>query len=388
MSDAVADFEQELQKSLAIDSFVKLTLSNYKGPERHLQKVYGRLVDVKRGRELSLQFHYDSRQIVKNYSLAEAVPAVRELLDSGFRSAHLFTTSNDLQLTIGKRSTRILKGKPAFAAKPSTAHDRLKATQIDPNAFYLKALRITTDDGSVRAQQRDKWRQINKYVEILRDLFDRSPLKDRTELKIVDMGSGKGYLTFAAYDFFANVRSLNVEMVGVDTKHELVELCNQVASASSFEGLRFVDGTIARFDVGHADILIALHACDTATDDALYKGITAEAAMILAAPCCHKEIRRQIKSPDVLKDVLKHGTLLEREAEILTDGLRAMLLEQRGYSTRVFEFVPTQHTPKNTMIAAVRKEAAVSESGRLQAEITELKRLYGIREQRLENLLA
>ena len=386
MPDAVAEFESEIDKSLASDSFIKLTLSNYKGPERHLQKVIAREVDVKRGRELSFQFHFDTRQVVKNYPIVEAGRAVRELIGSGFRNAHLFTTLNDFQLTIGKRSSRLQKGRASMPSKPSTAHDRSKVTTIDPTAYYLKALGISSDDGSIRAQQRDKWRQINKYVEILGGLYDQSSLRDRKDLQIVDMGSGKGYLTFAAYDYFANIRQLDVKMVGVDTKQELVELCNQVAHSAGFTGLHFTHGAINDFEVGHTDVLIALHACDTATDDALFKGITSGAEIIVTAPCCHKEIRRQIKPPRVLKDVLKHGTLLEREAETLTDGLRAMLLEREGYATKVFEFVPTKHTPKNTMIVGVRGET--SNSARLGAEIEELKGLYGIREQRLENLLA
>jgi hypothetical protein len=162
------------------------------------------------------------------------------------------------------------------------------------------------------------------------------------------MGSGKGYLTFAAYDYFSNVRGLEVVMTGVEAKPELVELCNQVAVSGGFEGLNFVGGSIEDFDVREVGILIALHACDTATDDALFKGIAANAAIIVAAPCCHKEIRRQIKPPGVLHDILKHGTMLEREAETVTDGLRAMLLERSGYSTRIFEFVPTEHTRRTT----------------------------------------
>ena len=201
------------------------------------------------------------------------------------------------------------------------------------------------------------------------------------------MGSGKGYLTFAAYDYFANVRGLGAEMTGVEARQDLVDLCNQVASAAGYDGLRFVAGTIADFEVDGVDILIALHACDTATDDALYKGILASAQLIVAAPCCHKEIRRQIKPPEMLSDVLKHGSMLEREAETVTDGLRSMLLERSGYSTKVFEFVPTEHTPKNNMIVA-SKTGQTTDRGGLQKRIDELKSFYGITEQRLENLLA
>lgn len=388
MSDAAAKFIDELSQSLSADEFVKLTLSNYRGTEPHLQKVSVRPIETKKGRRLFFQFRYDTRDITKNYDGNEAVGQIRALIDSGFRSGHLFTTAKDLQLTVGKKSSRLVRGRASFEKAAPAGHDRQKRSLIDSNAFYLKALGIATDGGEIRSQQQDKWRQIKKYVEILADLVEKSELKDKTRLHVVDMGSGKGYLTFAAYDYFSNVRGLDVHMTGVETRPELVELCNQIAGSSDFDGLKFVNGTIMDFPVPAADILIALHACDTATDDALYKGIAAKAEIIVAAPCCHKEVRRQLKPPPVLKDILKHGTMLEREAETLTDGLRAMLLERSGYSTKVFEFVPTEHTPKNNMIVAIRKTIDSSETSRLQGQIDDVKMLYGIREQRLENLLA
>lgn len=388
MSDAIAKFIDEMGRSLSAQGFVKLTLSNYKGAEEHLQKVSVRPLETKKGRRLLFQFRYDSRDVVKNYDEREATEHVQELLDSGFRSGHLFTTSQDLQLTIGKKSSRVAIGKPTFKEIPAATHDREKKSLIDPQAFYLKALGITTDGGEIRSQQRDKWRQINKYVEILDGLFEKSSLKEKLELQIVDVGSGKGYLTFAAYDHFANSRSIDVRLTGVDKKQELVDFCNQVAMSGGYEGLKFTTGNIAEHQIGDVDMLIALHACDTATDDALYKGIAGKATIIIAAPCCHKEIRRQIVPPEVLKDVLKHGAMLEREAEMVTDGLRSMLLGREGYSTKIFEFVPIEHTPKNNMIVAIRQDKKRDHRLALQGRIDALKAFYGIAEQRLENLLA
>jgi hypothetical protein len=388
VSDAVAKFVEELSRSLPANEFVKLTLSNYKGAEPHLQKVSVRTVETKKGEKLNFQYRYDTRDITKNYEAQEAVEQIRTLIESGFRSGHLFTASGDLQLTVGKRSSRLTGGKPTLKKPDSAAHDRQKKSLIDPNAFYLKALGIATDQGEIRARQQDKWRQINKYVEILAGLFDKSPLKEKRQLRIVDMGSGKGYLTFAAYDYFANVLGLDVDMTGVEVRVELVDLCEQIAESSGFDGLKFVNGSIEEASIPQADILVALHACDTATDDALYKGITANAQIIVAAPCCHKELRPQMKPPDVLKDILKHGTMLEREAETITDGLRSMLLERCGYATKVFEFVPTEHTPKNNMIVGIRAGSNQAETQRLQGQIDAIKSLYGLASQRLENLLA
>jgi hypothetical protein len=386
VSDAAAEFIDELSRSLSANEFVKLTLSNYKGTEAHLQKVSVRPIETKKGRRLFFQYRYDTRDISKNYDTAEGVRNIRDLVSSGFRSGHLFTTSKDLQLTIGKRNSRLVTSKATITKPAATGHDREKNSLVDANAFYLKALGITTDGGEIRAQQQNKWRQINKYVEILASLYDKSSLKERTELSIVDMGSGKGYLTFAAYDYFANSRGLQVAMTGVETRMELVELCNEISAAACFEGLKFVNGTIESFEPGKVDILIALHACDTATDDALFKGITAGAELIVAAPCCHKEIRPQMSAPEFLKGVLKHGVMSERTAETVTDGLRALLLEENGYRTKVFEFIASEHTPKNNMIAAVRDRGRPN-TDEFTGQIDELLSAFSISHQRLHSLL-
>jgi len=201
------------------------------------------------------------------------------------------------------------------------------------------------------------------------------------------MGSGKGYLTFATYDYFKNTRGIDVKVIGVDTKEQLVGLGNDIAKASEFNNLQFVHGSIGDYDLQDVDILIALHACNTATDDAIFQGIKVSAALIVAAPCCHQEIRPQIKSPEMFRGILRHGVMLEREAETLTDGIRALLLEKSGYSTKLFEFVSTEHTPKNNMIVGTRHEKAV-DTENLNKQIQSIKDFYGIKEQRLENLLS
>jgi hypothetical protein len=401
VNDNIDKFIDELKTSLSAGTFVKMTLGNYKGSEAHLQKIFVRQVDTKKGSRLLFQFRYESRDVVKNLDLAEAVRSVQKHLESGFRSGHLFTTTSDTQLEIGKRNSRLSAGKPTFATLPSNEHDRKKKMLIDPNAFYLKALGIATDAGEIRASEQDKWRQINKFVEILSGLVDKSSLKNKNSLRIVDMGSGKGYLTFAAYDYLQKPareqgRNLDIEhlhgpptrrieMTGVELRPELVSLCNDIAKAGSFDGLNFVEGTIADFDPGEVDILIALHACDTATDDALFKGITAKAEIIVAAPCCHKEIRPQIKPPEMFAGILKHGIVLERTAETITDGLRSLLLERSGYATKLFEFIATEHTPKNNMLVGTRKINKMSQQ--TDQQIQAITDLFGIKSQRLSTLL-
>lgn len=387
MIENVEKFISEFARSLQEETFVKMSLGNYKGADRHLQKLLLRLIETRKGKRLFFLYRYDTRDTAKNHDFKEAVKILRNLLGTDFLSGHLFTTENDFQLDVGRKGkSRLNIAKPTFTTKPQLAHDREKRIQVNPNAFYLKALGITTDRGEIRDKQHDKWKQINKFVETLASLFDKSQLKDRKELKIVDMGSGKGYLTFATYDFFKNIRGIDVKVTGVDGKSELVGLCNDIAKASEFENLQFVNGWIGDFDVENVDILIALHACNTATDDAIFKGINAKADLIVVAPCCHQEIRPQITPPEMLKNILKHGIMLEREAELITDGLRALLLEKSGYQAKLFEFVSTEHTPKNNMIVGtLQKQKADSE--KFEAEVKAIKDFYGIKEQRLESLL-
>ncbi len=386
-TENIEKFVSEFARSLQEETFVKMTLGNYRGSDAHLQKLLVRLVETRRGVRLFFLFRQDTRDTAKNFDYAEGVAKIREFLGADFFSGHLFTLENDFQLDIGKRGkSRLNVAKPTFKTKPEIAHDRDKQTLVNPNSFYLKALGITTDRGEIRDKQQDKWRQINKFVETLGSLVDKSPLAKRRELKIVDMGSGKGYLTFAAYDYFANTRGINVKITGVDTKAELVSIDNDIAKASEFENLRFVHGWIGDYALEDVDVLIALHACNTATDDAIFKGIQAKADLIVVAPCCHQEIRPQMRAPEFLSGILKHGVMLEREAETVTDGLRSLLLERSGYATKLFEFISTEHTPKNNMIVGTRHEKE-TDAEKLDGQIKSIKEFYGIRHQRLENLL-
>lgn len=383
----IEKFISEFVRSLTEDKFVKMTLGNYKGADAHLQKLLLRLIETRKGKRLFFLYRYNTRDTAKNHDFTESAKILRQILGKDFFSGHLFTTENDFQLDIGKKGkSRLNTAKPTFKGKMALEHDREKRQQIDQNNFYLRALNITSDHGEIRDKQHDKWKQINKFVETLGSLFDKSELKDKKELNIVDMGSGKGYLTFATYDYFKNIRGIDVRVTGVDTKSQLVGLCNDIADGSEFENLKFVHGYIGDFALENVDILIALHACNTATDDAIFQGIKAEADLIVVAPCCHQEIRPQIVPPEMLENVLKHGVMLEREAESITDGLRALLLEKSGYSTKLFEFVATEHTPKNNMIVGTRS-VKMTETKKLSEQIQSIKEFYGIKEQRLENLL-
>jgi SAM-dependent methyltransferase len=387
MTENIEKFISAFAKSLSEKTFVKMTLGNYRGTDAHLQKLLIRLLETKKAARLFFLYRQATRDVAKNFDFTEGVKIIRELLGEDFFSGHLFTLQNDFQLDIGKREkSRLNVGKPTFKSKPDSSHNREKQVLINKNSFYLKALGITTEAGEIRDKQQDKWRQINKFVETLGNLIDKSLLAGKQKLNIVDMGSGKGYLTFAAYDYFENARGIDVQITGIDAREELVGLCNDIARASDFENLKFARGFIGDYELTGVDVLIALHACNTATDDAIFKGISAEADLIVVAPCCHQEIRPQMKAPEFLNGIFRHGVMLEREAETLTDGLRALLLERSGYSTKIFEFISTEHTPKNNMIVGTRKTGKANFE-KLDEQIRAIKEFYGIKEQRLENLL-
>jgi SAM-dependent methyltransferase len=387
-ADEREKFFAALDESLEGGTFVKLTLAKYRGADAGLKNVYVRPVELKGGRRLSFLYRYKTRDAVKNHTREEGARLLRELLGPEFSSGHLFTSKQDLRLEVSRKGeARLTSHPPTLPAPAPEGHERRKRRSLDTaGSVYLRELGVTNERGEVRPAMGDKLRQINKFVESVAGLYDSSPLKGREDLSVFDVGSGKGYLTFALYDYLNNVRGVRAAVTGVEARAELVGLCNEVARRAGFERLEFKTGFIGDFEMPPTDVLIALHACDTATDEAIYKGVEAGAAVIVTAPCCHKEVRPQIVVPEQLRGVLRHGHLLEREAESVTDSLRALLLESAGYRVKVFEFVSTEHTRKNTMIAAVRREGAANSTAAL-AEFRALKEFYGIREQRLETLL-
>jgi SAM-dependent methyltransferase len=373
-------FLDKLRASLREGSFVKLTLSEPGAGD--LRNVYGRVVKIKDEPRLSLVFHYARRDETKNFEFEPGAARIGEMLGSEFQRAYLFTTGGDWQWRPGA----VKASRPRFAVVPLPEHDRVKETPLAADAPFLRALGVTNAAGEARPGMADKLRQIRRFTELLGHLLDDSPLRDRRELRVLDMGAGKGYLTFATHAFLRS-RGIAAEVTGVEVREDLVAFTEKTARELGCEGLRFVRGEIGQFRADTpVDVLIALHACDTATDDALFQAIETGASLIVAAPCCHQEIRAQFVPPPVLRDVLRHGILAEREAEIVTDGLRALLLEMRGYKASVFEFISPEHTSKNLMLAAQRRPQPV-DAEPLRTRFRELCDFYGLRSQRLAQLL-
>jgi SAM-dependent methyltransferase len=284
----------------------------------------------------------------RNLSEPKAVETLVERL-SNFRRGVFKTEGADLQVEGGRVTRRPTDRPPADAA-----HDRGKSHLLaagTPVPFLVR-LGIMGKDGKVFAAKQDKFRQINRYLEFVDDIAGALPAG---RIRVVDFGCGKSYLTFALHHLLRVHRRLDVGVVGVDLKEDVIADCSAIARELGLEGLSFVPGDIAGFrGVDRADLVVSLHACDTATDEAIAKAVGWGASAILAAPCCQHEVAASIAN-DEQSPLLRHGILKERVASLVTDALRAELLERAGYAAQVVEFIDTEHTPKNLMIRAVKR---------------------------------
>ncbi|OCW58548.1 class I SAM-dependent methyltransferase [Hoeflea olei] len=386
--DRIAELLAATAEAFADGTLVRLRLGGYHGDEPDLKSVEIKKISTKAGERYSFTYKYKTRDTIKNYDEAEAFDLLREGLATAFRSARLSTTGFDLMFERNGAKMRLKRTEVEAREAPSTEHNRAKNRPLaETGKPWLTALGLAGKDGRIRHDAQDKFRQINKMVEIFAPLV--AALKAQPP-RILDMGAGKGYLDFALYDYLATVVNRPVRIVGVEMRPHLVEAGNATARASGFSGLCFEAGSIMEFDAAGADAVIALHACDTATDDAIFKGIDAGAALIAVAPCCHKQIRRAMSEGEAdrrLEPLLRHGIFLERQAEMATDTLRALLLELSGYRTRVFEFVSDAHTPKNNLIVAEKDGRAGRDRAAVLGQIAEIKAMFGIDRHHLEDLL-
>lgn len=385
------DFLGELEGLLLRKELQKISLGNYRGEEAHLKNVYIKPVLIKQDLMLSFVYRYQTKDITKNYSIEDSIKELDKLVDfRGFRQVNVQNQSENLVFQMNKKGEwRMQKEKVEQRKEQSLSHDKIKDRKIaDSNKPYLHQLNLTDGDGKVFKNAQDKWKQINHYIELLSSSLAGLPSKEK--LKVVDMGAGKGYLTFALYDYLKNGLGKQVEVVGIEYRKDLVDFCNQVAKDSGFDALHFEQGSIEEYQSAEAiDVLIALHACDTATDDAIYKGIQNDAELIVVAPCCHKQVRREleaVKAKNDLDFMTQYGIFLERHAEMLTDSIRALILEYYGYEMRVMQFISDQHTPKNVMLVGSKRKIDAKKQVEILEKIKSLKAYFGINYQHLERL--
>ncbi|WP_041765997.1 class I SAM-dependent methyltransferase [Psychromonas ingrahamii] len=390
------DFYRLLAESLENNSLTKLLLSKYRGNDKSLQRITVRPVILQNAPVLSFVYRHQTNDITKNYSYEEGIAAIKLLLNDDFKSAYLSAESVETQLEISKKgkiniTTHKVKeasGKVKETASSPLQHDREKKRFVDINRPFLERLGVTDKQHHLIPAMSRKWKQINKFIEVFSQALDVSPQTDQKPIKVVDFGSGKGYLTFAIHDYLRHSLHNNAQVIGVELRQGLADLCNETASTLDHQGLSFVCGDVKTHAPKQTDVMIALHACDIATDYAIHYGIRANASIIMCSPCCHKQIRPQMHSPELFKPMLQYGVHMGLQAEMVTDSLRALFLEAHGYTTKVFEFISLEHTNKNKMILAVKKsQHNARDKTKLLKQIAEIKAFYGIKEHCLETLL-
>jgi SAM-dependent methyltransferase len=375
-------FLANLEASLTNKTFRRLTLGKCRDDLEGVKHVYIRPVTLKNGIHLSFIRRYPERDLTQNYLVSDGVPLVRDWLGKSSLSATLFTVDQRQQLLFNRHGDPRLFNSSEETVENDLQNDRKKTRLLQDDTF-LRHLGVLDPTGKPRTQMSDKYRQIHHFIELLAPALRTLP-KAR-KLRVTDMGSGKGYLTFATYAFLQQA-GYQAEVLGIERRPALVELCNRVAAQCEFNDLRFEVSEISDVKLEGIDVLVALHACDTATDDALYRAIDAEAQLIFLAPCCHKEVRPQLMPPDDLAPLFKHGIQAERMAESITDALRCMYLEACGYSTTIQEFTAVEHTQKNLLISAAKNPRPFDQD-LLFREASEFQARFGIVRQRLADLL-
>jgi SAM-dependent methyltransferase len=384
------ELTERLRASCEDRTFVRLVLSSPADASQPVQRVAVRLVEQRGALVLSCTRSESRRDTVANLPLAEGMVQLAAEL-RGFRSALLATTAADWQLQHDRDGVaRLVRHKPSQPVAPARTHDVARPTLLGPAAQpWLHGLGLVDAEGRTRPRLADKRTQLDRYVEILAHLARDCGWEGTREappLRFVDVGCGKGHLTFAAWHLVHHVLGRRAQGLGVETRADLVSAAEALARQVTGDELHFVQGDIGSVALPELDLLVALHACNTATDHAIHRGIAAQARLIVVAPCCHQEVRPQLASPEPLAPVLAHGLMAERMAEWVTEGLRTLVLEWAGYRTKVVEFVDLEHSGKNLMLAAVRRERVpgAAEQAAARARIEAFSAYFGVRSHALD----
>lgn len=323
------------------------------------QKITIQPVVTKDGTGFQISTHRGPQVFHQNVKPAECQKFLDDCMTNHFKQALICTEKADHHILVSKKQKMTILNKSPTrsgnALSPVT-HNRTKQYLLEEGTPipFLIALGVMNRDGKVIPAKRDKFRQLNRFLEMIDDVLDNFP-KDH-KLHIVDFGCGKAYLTFALYHFLSLMHGFDINIHGLDLKKEVIEHCQALSDELGYSGLKFAVGDINKYNPQNkVDMMISLHACDTATDAALEKAIRWNAEVILCVPCCQHELMRQVKS-DTLTPIMRHGILKERFAALATDAARAQLLDILGYNTQVLEFIDLEHTPKNLLIRAVKKK--------------------------------
>ena len=385
MSENLEKFLNQVSMAAEQSSLVKMTLSKPAQKHDELRNVYVKPVLIKEKRLFAFTYHYERRDEVKNYDASQMLDILNEMLPNRFLNAVLFTVNEDVTLLVSSKGKATIQTKRVQECREQNLeHDKQKARLINPANPWWYQLGLTTREGKITADMQHKFKQIYKYAEIVESLI--KPMKFDGTVHIADMGAGKGYLTFALYELLTQKLNMDVDIKGVEIRPDLVLKINEIIKSSGLKGLEFVESSIEAYHPEKLDVLIALHACNTATDDAIASGIKAGAELIVCAPCCHKQIRQEMEHSGRYDAITRYGIFLERQAVMITDTIRALVLEYFGYKTQVMEFIEMEHTPKNVLLVG-RKTSKNAKDPKILQQIADLKARYGIERHYLETVL-
>ena len=344
-----------LQENLNIE-FISATLSNPKNKDG-VQKVKVRPILKKDVLYFQLESFRNNQAFHENVEEKKACEILLKYMEN-MRQMQMETQRAAYTILVSKKGKVTIKSKMKKGEKKqiNMSHDRKKKYVLEEGVPvpFLQDLGVMTKEGKIVRTRYDKFRQINRFLEFIEDILPQLP-SDR-EITILDFGCGKSYLTFAMYYYFRELKKLDVNIIGLDLKEDVIAICNGLAEKYGYEKLHFYQGDIASYTGrDEVDMVVTLHACDTATDYALEKAVKWNAKVILSVPCCQHELNRQIANKE-LYPIMDYGILKERMAALLTDGIRAKLLENAGYETQILEFIDMEHTPKNLLIRAVKRQ--------------------------------
>lgn len=358
---------------------IRMIFSAKRRKSLEYSKVTIRPVKLSGRRMFQAEYTFDKKVTHENLSAEDSLTRALDLVKSDFKQVNIFTTAEDIQILASKPEKARFTTKPATRAMPTLEHNRTKQYVIPDGkpCDFLIRLGVMDQSGKVVQRHYSKFRQINRYLEIVEDVFPALP-KDKT-LKIIDFGCGKAYLTFALYYYLKILQNRDVEIIGLDLKKDVIAFCSRIAMDLRYDGLQFLMGDIADYTEDHADMVVTLHACDTATDHALINAVSWHAPVILSVPCCQHELFSQIKN-DIHQPMLKYGILKDRLTEYLTDGLRGLKLEAAGYDVAMIEFTSLEHTARNIMIKAVLpRHVNASKAAAAQREYEALRDFYQVK---------
>lgn len=364
MSEEMDELLRSFEESVVAQRFVSLVLAKpRKQVGEHPRKQTVRPVLIRNESRLQWELQFERQQTQVNRTLLESASQIRELFDSIYQEAYLFTGDVDLVAKVSAQGrVHLQRKKPSQLPQTMLGHNRKKEYLIPEGTPcpFLHELDVMTADGVVKPSRQKKFRQINRYLEMVHDIVDSLPSSGA--LRIVDFGCGLSYLTFALHHLFQSILKRDVVLIGIDQNRHVIERCQSIASKLNLTGIVFQSEQIQSVaESGTIDLAVSLHACDTATDHALAFSVRAGAKVILAAPCCQHELSQSIESAP-LDGILRYGVLKERVSALATDALRAGALEVAGYKTQILEFIDLEHTPKNLLIRAVQRDQPAADA--------------------------